>query len=63
MHDYMDRKENGSGKVWVFHQLLKSWDDPAQLAKGIDPQLLRAIEEVKKQVKENPRILRPEATV
>jgi len=38
---------------------IEVWDDPAQLAKGIDPQLMRAIEEVKKQVKENPRILAP----
>jgi tricorn protease len=38
---------------------IEVWDDPAQLAKGNDPQLLRAIEEVKKQVQANPRKLAP----
>jgi tricorn protease len=38
---------------------IEVWDDPAQLAKGNDPQLLRAIEEVMKLVKTNPRILAP----
>jgi tricorn protease len=35
------------------------WDDPSLLAKGIDPQLNRAIEEVLKLVKTNPRKLAP----
>ncbi len=35
------------------------WDDPAQLAKGIDPQLMRAIEEVKKQMQTAPYKLAP----
>ena len=38
---------------------IEIWDDPAQLAKGNDPQLLRAIEEVKKQMKEKPYKLAP----
>lgn len=38
---------------------IEVWDDPAQLAKGIDPQLNRAIEEVMKLVKANPRKLAP----
>ena len=38
---------------------IEVWDDPAQLAKGIDPQLIRAVEEVKKLVKEKPRKLAP----
>ena len=33
------------------------WDDPAQLVKGNDPQLLRAIEEVMKLLKSKPRKL------
>ena len=36
---------------------IEVWDDPAQLAKGNDPQLLRAIEEVMKLVKTKPRKL------
>ncbi len=38
---------------------IEVWDDPAQLVKGNDPQLLRAIEEVKKLIKTNPRIIPP----
>jgi len=38
---------------------IEVWDDPAQLARGNDPQLLRAIEEVLKLVKTNPRIIQP----
>ncbi len=38
---------------------IEVWDDPAQLAKGNDPQLLRAIEEVMKLIKTNPRKLAP----
>jgi len=38
---------------------IEVWDDPAQLAKGNDPQLIRAVEEVKKLVKEKPRKLAP----
>ncbi len=33
------------------------WDDPAQLAKGNDPQLMRAVEEALKLVKNQPRVL------
>ncbi len=35
------------------------WDDPSQLARGNDPQLLRAIEEVKKQMLSAPYKLAP----
>lgn len=38
---------------------IEVWDDPAQLAKGNDPQLLRAIDEVMKLVRTNPRKLAP----
>jgi len=38
---------------------IEVWDDPAQLAKGNDPQLLRAVDEVMKLVKSNPRKLAP----
>ena len=38
---------------------IEVWDDPAQLVKGNDPQLLRAIEEVMKLVKSSPRKLFP----
>lgn len=38
---------------------IEVWDDPAQLAKGNDPQLLRGIEEVKKLIQSNPRKLAP----
>jgi tricorn protease len=38
---------------------IEIWDDPAQLAKGTDPQLVRAIEEAMKLVKSNPRVLHP----
>jgi tricorn protease len=38
---------------------IEVWDDPAQLAKGNDPQLLRAIEEVKKLMQAKPRKLAP----
>lgn len=38
---------------------IEVWDDPAQLAKGIDPQLNRAVEEVMKLLKINPRKLAP----
>ncbi len=38
---------------------IEVWDDPAQLAKGNDPQLLRAVEEVMKLVKSKPRKLPP----
>lgn len=33
------------------------WDDPAQLAKGVDPQLVFAVQEAMKLVKTQPRIL------
>ncbi|HYF32077.1 MAG TPA: PDZ domain-containing protein [Chitinophagaceae bacterium] len=33
------------------------WDDPAQLAKGIDPQLVTAVNEAMKLVKTQPRVL------
>jgi tricorn protease len=35
------------------------WDDPAQLAKGNDPQLNKAVEEAMKLVKTKPRVLYP----
>lgn len=38
---------------------IEVWDDPAQLAKGIDPQLVRAVQEAMKLVKEKPRVLYP----
>ncbi|MEI9810067.1 MAG: PDZ domain-containing protein [Bacteroidota bacterium] len=38
---------------------IEVWDDPVQLAKGNDPQLQRAIEEVMKLVKTNPHVLLP----
>jgi len=38
---------------------IEVWDDPAQLAKGVDPQLLRAVQEAMKLVKEKPRVLYP----
>jgi tricorn protease len=38
---------------------IEIWDDPAQLAKGNDPQLMRAVEEAMKLVKEKPRKLYP----
>ncbi len=38
---------------------IEVWDDPSQLAKGKDPQLQRAVEEVMKLVKTNPRKLAP----
>jgi tricorn protease len=38
---------------------IEIWDDPAQLAKGIDPQLLRAVQEALKLVKEKPRVQHP----
>lgn len=38
---------------------IEVWDDPAQLAKGIDPQLNRAVDEVMKLVKTKPRQLAP----
>ncbi|MBL7738832.1 MAG: PD40 domain-containing protein [Chitinophagaceae bacterium] len=38
---------------------IEIWDDPAQLAKGTDPQLLRAVQEAMKLVKEKPRVLYP----
>jgi tricorn protease len=36
---------------------IEVWDDPAQLAKGIDPQLVRAVNEAMKLVKEKPKVL------
>lgn len=36
---------------------LEVWDDPAQLAKGIDPQLVTAVQEAMKLIKTQPRIL------
>lgn len=36
---------------------IEVWDDPAMLAKGTDPQLVRAIEEAMKLVKDKPRVL------
>jgi tricorn protease len=38
---------------------IEVWDDPAQLAKGIDPQLVRAVQEALKLVKEKPRAMYP----
>jgi tricorn protease len=38
---------------------IEIWDDPAKLAKGEDPQLLRAVEEAMKLIKSNPRKLYP----
>jgi tricorn protease len=38
---------------------IEVWDDPAQLAKGVDPQLNRAVEEVMKLVKAQPSKLKP----
>jgi tricorn protease len=38
---------------------IEVWDDPAQLAKGVDPQLTRAVQEAMKLVKEKPRTLYP----
>ena len=38
---------------------IEVWDDPAQLAKGVDPQLTRAVQEALKLVKERPRTLYP----
>ncbi|MGK2861088.1 MAG: S41 family peptidase [Chitinophagaceae bacterium] len=38
---------------------IEVWDDPAQLAKGVDPQLVRAVEEAMKLVKEKPRKMYP----
>ncbi|HEU0109258.1 MAG TPA: PDZ domain-containing protein [Flavisolibacter sp.] len=38
---------------------IEIWDDPAQLAKGIDPQLVRAVEEAMKLVKAKPRVIHP----
>jgi tricorn protease len=38
---------------------IEVWDDPAQLAKGNDPQLIRAVDEAMKLVKTNPRVLHP----
>lgn len=38
---------------------IEVWDDPAMLAKGIDPQLVRAVQEAMKLVKEKPRVLYP----
>jgi tricorn protease len=38
---------------------IEVWDDPAQLAKGNDPQLMRAIEEGMKLIKSQPRKIQP----
>ncbi|MGE5521543.1 MAG: S41 family peptidase [Candidatus Dadabacteria bacterium] len=38
---------------------IEVWDDPAELAKGNDPQLKRAVEEAMKLVKTHPRISPP----
>jgi tricorn protease len=38
---------------------IEVWDDPALLAKGVDPQLERAIAEAMKLVKEKPRVIYP----
>ena len=38
---------------------IEVWDDPAQLAKGKDPQLIRAVEEVMRLVQTKPRKLAP----
>jgi len=38
---------------------IEVWDDPAQLAKGIDPQLVRAVQEALKLVKEKPMAVHP----
>lgn len=36
---------------------IEIWDDPSQLAKGTDPQLVAAVQEALKLVKTNPRVL------
>jgi tricorn protease len=36
---------------------IEVWDDPAQLAKGIDPQLVRGVEEALKLIKAKPRVI------
>jgi tricorn protease len=36
---------------------IEVWDDPAQLAKGVDPQLVTAVQEAMKLVQSQPRIL------
>jgi len=38
---------------------IEVWDDPTQLAKGNDPQLVKAVDEALKLVKTNPRVLHP----
>ncbi len=38
---------------------LEVWDDPAQLAKGVDPQLVKAVQEAMRLAKEKPRVLYP----
>jgi tricorn protease len=38
---------------------IEVWDDPAQLAKGNDAQLVRAVQEAMKLVKEKPRVIYP----
>ena len=38
---------------------IEVWDDPAQLAKGVDPQLVRAVNEAMKLVKDKPRVVYP----
>ena len=38
---------------------IEVWDDPAELAKGNDPQLKRAVEEALKLIQSNPRQLKP----
>ncbi|HET6994200.1 MAG TPA: PDZ domain-containing protein [Chitinophagaceae bacterium] len=38
---------------------IEVWDDPALLAKGTDPQLVRAVQEALKLVKDKPRVLYP----
>jgi tricorn protease len=36
---------------------IEVWDDPAMLAKGVDPQLVKAVEEALKLVKTKPRVI------
>ena len=38
---------------------IEVWDDPAQLAKGVDPQLVRAVQEALKLIKEKPMVTYP----
>jgi tricorn protease len=44
---------------WGVTPTIEVWDDPAQLARGQDPQLNRAVDEVKKLIQTHPRKLPP----